>query len=405
MALTRNDRITFGASDANNVINTLNINSLSYPIDPKTQSVQYGDCRYIIFQNTIMLRQHKTVYDFTTKCVKVPMLIPETDALRMCEYIMNCAVNSINFVNKDTQASLATASIAETLSAIRNELKSLLKTTQDNLSPEEEQKHASTITQTMEMLTVLSDAISDEEIADGCLANYACMRPTVEMDTSLSVAKVLEELIAFLCKYITYDETIVNIRGLNSSVDSIFNIIYIIIGVKVFIPVDLYTENTDLIMNTIISLLYDLITDRCSRELFIKGRNTIAAGIWDKYKRKYRGLACGDLSQFPNENKDMMAELKGETVKLLPHIITYSMSDENRTTYIYHHMYEHRKDVEHISTDNWLHVDEILDLLQKLADSTTKTPSRYSVEIFIDFLPKIISMCTPEPTQGVQITS
>lgn len=83
----------------------------------------------------------------------------------------------------------------------------------------------------------------------------------------------------------------------------------------------------------------DIVTDKCSYELYVKRRNPKAAELVTKYYRKYPILTSirnrFEIYSKTYNQHNLVDELSREKINLLPYIFTFNINPKDRILYIY----------------------------------------------------------------------
>lgn len=382
----------------NDVANThrIHIDGVPCQLDAN-QTFQYNGVAYVMFQNTLTLRQHTSFSEFTTQKFKTPFIIGVAVAEEIIKDIINISSYNLNVINSLTNESMITRSLPDTFIKIKNSLVSLSTTSDVPM----EDAHGQTLSKTLQLLTNICDSISSEDILNGIFASQASQL-TVKLNPTLPVGDVLSQFIEYIVNYVCFDDAIIQMRGLNSSLDLFYSVIYVIMLYESFIPTDLFTTTTDLIMQTLIQIIYDGVTDRTSAELFIRERNETATALKRKYFAQYKFLLASEINNVELKNSDIMSKVQQESITLMPYLLTFSMSDHQRVCFLYNHFYENRKELPIALSAKWLGYEQLFNYLALIWKPTVRCPSRYDTDAFLTIIPELLSLFQVEEAQEIK---
>lgn len=358
------------------------LDDVVYNVDDNREFVTDGRQRYVVYLSTLSTRTHQSVADYVDRGFKVPAVMLHSDAVKLIQYFANISGHSLTLstvpVNGD---------FAETLVRLKDELVAAAASRSANAG-DCGGDAAAAFEKTM---SILGELIANINLAD-CETGIKAGRPVrICLNTqNQPVAVILEQLFEFVFAYTSYAEETIAYHSLNTCTYILYAVMRILFLEKSTFQSDLFTAKSDLILHHFISVLYDLVTDRCSYELYIKGRHPEAAAIVKKYRIKYpilnRVMTKLDVHKLP---RALLEEAASEPVKLLPYLVTYNMQPKERILYTYEtFLNEFIKQAG--PGDGWLTCNELWDVLESLSSGMDN--DRYRSETFFGVLPKLVSI-------------
>lgn len=368
--------------------NVATINNVNYVANEAKEFMYKGEC-YIIYNNTLSLRKHENACDFDTKLFKIPFIIKKNDALRIIQYVINLSNYNLEIIDSNSKKPICNNNVEGTFMQIKNELTELALNQKDSINEFQD---------SLNLLISMCSNLTSTDVIKGIFENNI-EKFTLELDTTLPTAIIMEKMLEYITNYRSYNESIVQIRSLNSSLDFMYTITYILSLFYSEISNDLYTNTNDLIIHSILEILYDTITDRCTYELFIKEKSSVAADIKQKYLKKYRFLSSPNIDMSKVANSSLISELENEKVVMYPYILTISMPNMARIKFLYNHFYKNKNKIPLTKEGVWMSEKEFVDTLRLFWDPLKKDYGKYNVDILVTLTPHLIKMF---PTDGKQ---
>ncbi len=219
-------------------------------------------------------------------------------------------------------------------------------------------------------------------------------RTVITVDSStLNLSTIMTFISDMIFEYVTYSDSLLFAHSMNCHLAMILYAYNSIYYANIVLPRNYFVNVNELAIHMFVSLLMDLFTDRCSKELFIKERSSSAVNILKKYRMKYPKLnTITSESEWGTMPAEFFNELEKEPITLMPYILTYNMSDEGRIRTVYRH---YQKLIE--NSDNkpkkMLSTEEFFNILSEFSDGMTR--KLYDSNTFIKIIPQIQNMCMP----------
>uniref|UniRef100_A0AAU8GBG9 Uncharacterized protein n=1 Tax=Faxonius propinquus nudivirus TaxID=3139431 RepID=A0AAU8GBG9_9VIRU len=379
--------VIFPADNNSSII----INNKKYSIDPQTKEFIYKNERYTIFQNIFTMRKHKTLTEFVTEQYKIPSIIKCDNAMIMIKRILSISKYNLSLIDATTNESIKTESLLDTVEQIKNDIEFMLKKESSKVQLDESEYSMKDM---LLLITSLCDNIEFTDIEKGIIASKP-IKIELSFDMSEPCYKLLEILIKYMIDYINYAENIIQFRSLNTAIDSIYSVLYMIILDISHIPSDIYTSENDLILQRFLEMIFDGITDRCSYELFIKERNSNATLMKNKYFKSYPILRS-ITNKHQAQRLDLTSIFKAtqiESISLIPYIATFNMDNSHKIQYLYEYLYSKRKLISQCNADaKWFTINEIMDCLKELTESCYKVANRYNPSCLSNIAPRLFAL-------------
>lgn len=366
-------------------------------INKTTNEFIYNGKTWVLYNNVLTMRKHSSLATFETKKFKMPYIISREDAMDTIHLIINISANHLNIIDKSTKRSLVTKSFIDTF----NEIKSKLSKFADQQKNTTEVD--STIFESLALLTQICDKISAEDILKGLFAAKS-NKITIAIDTNDSISTVLSQLVEYIINYTSFDESIIQMRGLNNAMDYMYTIISILNMFSSIPPSNIYSTLNNSIMHQLMELLYDTVTDRSSKELFILERSFAATEMKKHYFQKYKFLKTSNAITSPElGTSNLCNELANENISMYPHILTFTMSDNERISYLYNYFLSNKNKIPDMKNSKWLTELEFLEVLHKFWTPTTERFSVYDAAILGDIITKLLEMIPSEDLNVSQV--
>ncbi|UOT91782.1 P51 [Aratus pisonii nudivirus] len=205
---------------------------------------------------------------------------------------------------------------------------------------------------------------------------------------------ILEELIKYIIKHNTFDDSVVNYRGLTIYPDTLF--ILILIGVMLdFHNVNIvnmvnFCTIQDLLIHMVIEMVYNVITMKIDRELFVLERNSMAKEIKHRYYFKFPELKKENYHEvlaLLDKNQKFKNMLEKESINMFPYIALYGQSDKKRVEFYYIQCSKNKELKESYENKiRFLDPKVFINLLQEFSISHSKDFERYNTELFISLI-------------------
>lgn len=365
--MSENDKLLYDfiMSESSQIVG-IKYEDKEYPIDDTGYMCKIGDQSYCIYRSIQSLRTHNSVADYSDTKYDIPVIISMEDALYLIQKFVNLTQHSITIVNFPPNAT-----VEETLKDIIEKMQSNEKISK--------------------LLAVGVSLLNEKTLVDAfSVGTKSLITLEVPNNSISSTLTYIEELIY---SYVTYDDCLLHIHPLNSHLSMLLYCFRCLLSNMIILPRNIFVNPDQLVVHYFVSLIMDLFTDRCSKELFINRRSDAATNILKKYHMKYPILTkINTIEQWNLLPSSFYDEIAHESVSLMPYILTYNMSDENRILCIYNHLKkaidttdEHRK---------LLSAEEFYLILTKFAANVNK--SYYSYNVFLEVLPIIQSVLSQD---------
>lgn len=354
-------------------------NGTTYKLDANNNFTHDGTS-YIIYNNCTTTRTHTSLTEFTTQLYSIPMIMESSVALDVVNYIINLNCFLMNFVDKSGR-SLKSKTWTEACDALMSELK--LTVNQSSI------EQANMI---IESLDALYKSISLDRV-EKALHSSKIIPINATLDIKSPLGTVLSGLMSYVGDYITFGEGTINHRLLNSSMDLIFTVISLFADFKsTLIHTDLFTDKPALIGNRMAGFVYDFLTDRVTKELFIKRRNKIACDLINQYEAQFPFLRNNNVDAINSQLvlSNLMATLENESLELYPYITLLYVDDNTRLAKLYAYFSANQKALANTNF-KWPSRVEYFNIIKSFVPSLN-TPLIYDSTLLLDSLPKIINL-------------
>ena len=356
------------------------INSLTREFDSANGT------RYIIYNLNVTLRLHTSICDYCDKTFQIPAIIEYTKAIDLIKKLINISVH-----NLAVDSIPCDKSIGQTYEDIKTSLKNMI-----SLIEIEDPETKNQATKLMQIFSTMCDLLHSEEVENGILSSFPmCYNLSVDLDTT-PMGKLLEYLIEYIVAYNMYHPQIMSYHSLNNNIGYIYVVIYILVVNASILPSYLFTKNEDIIMHGFFSMFIDIITDKCGKLLYIEGKNDYASSLLRKYHASYPVLkkitSRQAAKRYGHMLEPLMQDLKKETINMIPYLISYTMTDEERILYLYEYIGQNKKAL--TSNDGiqtkWFTTSEYLDMLKTVTGSLSANFGRYDMKSLEKILPNIL---------------
>lgn len=336
---------------------------------------------YVVFFATLSTRTHHKVTDYEDVGHKIPALILKDDAVRLVQHFANISAHSLR---------LTTVPPTTDFEGAINELKNLI--IQTSLDPQAQDAGNSPLVDRVALdriVSILNEIVTSISVSD-CLDGIKAGRPIcISLNThNQSLSLIVEQLFEFIHAYTSYDEKTIAYHSLNTCLYILYSIMRILFVERSTFQSDLFVTKNDIIIHYFVSMLMDMITDKCSYELYIKGRHPDASAIVKKYRMRYpvlhRVLTKNDVNKVPKRFYD---EASAEPIKLLPYLLTYNMNPKERILYTYNAFV---REFNKHANGNCFSCDELWTILENL--SAGMVNDHYRSETFFSILPRLVTL-------------
>jgi len=374
-----------------NIIQTLTPNEAIVFKDGTVQQLDENNefvldnVRYVIYKNYTTTRtHHKTVCNFETTKYAIPAIISYDAAINTISGIINLSATLVHFTDT-TGKSLITESWDDAFTHLIANLNSILNTIKD--------KENEAIIKSLDLLIQNIDAKDVQYGAN--ISNIDLINAVI--DTKMPVSHILSTLIEYLTNYINLDESTINHRLLNGSIDNIFSVIAIItLYNSTFCLEQHFTNKTALIGHKMCEFILNLLTDRLTKELFIDGRNLQAVRVKTMYEKKFPFLLNSNPHVIAQamQGSALPALLEQDTLKLYPYIMLMHTSDTERLRYLYNYYASNKKVGENLvlpTAFNWPTESEYFNIMSSFV-TAYDTPIVYDMEVVMTILPTLLNM-------------
>ncbi|QLI62377.1 p51 [Dikerogammarus haemobaphes nudivirus] len=349
----------------------------------KNNEFIYNDARYVIYKNYTSMRNHHTPFDFETKIFPLPLIIQHSAAIELIQYIINLSKNIVIFVDTSGNV-LYTKEWQLAFTDLVNDLKKLVE-------EHKTQEHNAIL----KALDVLSSNLDFKDVEKGILSSK--ITPIkITLNTTQSVSSILENLLEYMVNYTTFDDSTINNRLLNSSMDRIYAVISILSFYNSTLVLnDIYSDKTTLIAHRMCEILYDALIDRTTNELFIKKRNIHAAHIRHQFECRFPFLKNSNVAAIKSEigNSNLLQVLEQEPLDLYPYVMLFHTSNMDRLKEL-HEFFTTNKDFMKnytASAFNWPNFTEYIGIINSFI-TAYNTFIMYDVNNLVLILPKIINV-------------
>lgn len=361
---------------------------LKFNINPQTKEFDYENgVRYICYNLNINLRTHNTICEYVDETFKIPAVIEKTKAVDLIKKLINISAHNLSITSIPCDKT-----INQAYDEIKTSLKHMILSSNHNIH---DSNIMNELNKMMKIFSSCVDSIQSEDIEKGILASYPmCYNLKIDINTT-PVGKVLEYLLEYIVAYNSFHPNTLPYHSLNNNIGHIYTIIYILTVDSSSIDSNVFTKTEDIILHSLFSKFMDVVTDRCGKILFINENNTHAKTILRQYHTKYPILSKITSREtaklYGHQLGPIIEQLQKEEINLIPFLISYTMSDEERILYIYEYISRNKQVLEKDKIQTkWFSSEEYLNILKKVTESVKK--SMYTITILQDIIPYFISM-------------
>ncbi|UHB41743.1 P51 [Macrobrachium rosenbergii nudivirus] len=377
-----------------NETNTITIDGKKYTL--VNNQFTHENENYTLYNFTTSMVKHKknSLSETETKYFDNPMIIPN-------RYLKDNVEDIINIAHYQLSLSFPNKHICGTDSGMVNAISRMKENINKTLIESE-----SINSVFKNVLTTLFDYIKNINL-NKFIANLPNITKfDIKYNDTVENSKVFADLIKYMVLHNNLDDHLINNRSMCLLTDILFfimliNILLQSISVKTANHMNL-SSNTTLILHLIIEFVYNLITMKIDKEMFINQKNEQAKSLILRYFNKYPILSSGKsfdekMMVLSNDQK-FMDEIKTEMVDLYPYIIFYTLADKQRIKLYYKSIKEsqmkNKINLDTIKNVNWIPDSEYIVMLQDFANKHSDMFVRYDIDAFTSFINKFININT-----------
>nr|WOZ57608.1 P51 [Menippe mercenaria nudivirus] len=355
----------------------------------------FGTEKYVMFNYTTTLVKHgKTGFgDLDVKYFNHPMILPYEDFKISIVHLTNVLRNQI-IVTVGDKPLETLCSLDESIEAIKNTIVAKLNNNKLSMSNQ--------ITRIVEMVV---NQIKDYKPQDMVNSLPDTNKIDCKYNSDTPEKTILEDLIKYVVYHNNYHESIVENRGLSVLPDTIFLLTLISVILNAH-NVTIVTEvsNTglsEILIHVIIEEIFNIITMRLDKVMFIEERNSTARALKKKYYTNFPILqnknTCTEaILKILQNNPQFMKQIEKESVQLFPYIALYSLSDKQRIKLLYTTFNNNNVNNAFNADINWLTPDDFITALSNFSKQHSDTYSRYDTNSFMEIVEKFITLSSQE---------
>lgn len=292
----------------------------SYNVADNNMEFVHDNVTYVLYKNTLSARKHKNtqVFDLYANAWSV---IPK----HVGDDLVQCFANIVPVVDVGVSPN------KKCIDAISDLIKNLhqMLNTSVNFNNKEERDNYEQLKTMIDLVVKVLASIDESQLCK--YLTYSNME--VLKLAGANSSERYESIRQYIVMVITFKEDILNYRSLSI----MYDVFMVVIGSLLLLhstTLAAFTSTQDLIVHEICILFESLIYDRCSKILFIDGRNSIAKGIYSDMKLKYPELKAitrdSDIAKIYRYTNNFTQENERYQMTLFPYMIFYSMPDQLR---------------------------------------------------------------------------
>ncbi|KAG8148368.1 uncharacterized LOC118063625 [Chelonus insularis] len=286
-------------------------------------SFTHKDIQYIIFENILSLRQHHSTFEYDDKAIPTFAVISVSSAHKFLTWMATIHEHSLDYLGVKRLPS-----VRDALKMITAELKSQM----DQMASDQDLQSMFNVF--LNLLDQLISEITPEQIK--IIYQYSDLSKLVIACTSIS--EMLQHSAKYLYQLLTYDPKMVERLSLTYPMQMLSYVLRIFL--LLFSHFDIsFTNHESILIHEVTAILIDLISDRLTTYVYLRGGNSFASGIIQQIGRKYPALASvQDIDKIPvfmANNRDFENFIRDSwpDFNLWPFILGMNMPIQQRVTF------------------------------------------------------------------------
>ena len=326
----------------------------------------------VLFACTVSTRTHSTVAEYKDHYMQIPAVIPKDDAIEIIQSFANISMHTVRFSSVPTNATFG-----EAIDRLKTSLINLGYSTVNKAKAA--QNSTDRIKQedlTEQIVPILTSLLNNVNLnAVGVLAGEPkCIDVVTD---GMQCSQLLSYIMEHIHLYTSYDESMLENHSINTAPYLLNSIVRIITLDRSIIQSNLLTTSLDIITHYLIAVLFDMVTDKCSKVLYIERKNKVAADLVSKYVQNYPQLlqirSAQDLGKLP---PNFWTQIGLEPIQLNPYILAYRFDDKQRILFCYEQMIQQINQIH--NNIKWFTPVEFWNLLEGM--STNMDASLYKID-------------------------
>lgn len=362
----------------------------------------YNKESYLLYNFTTTLVKHKNAGfgDMETKYFDHILAMKEDEAIKILENLVNVLQNQVCVTIGEKELEVE-ASLEDTIEAIKETV--LLKLHENRVNIDGNFK---------QVVEILVNQLKEYKPQDMLNSLPEMTKLNLRYPENVNSSQIISDLIKYIVFHNTFHDSIINNRSISVFPDTVFllALVCVIMGsfnVKVVEQIN-FTNLHDLLIHCIIEAIYNLVTMRLDRELFIMERNENATAIKKKYYNNFpilkKNKPVDELFALLNNDSKFMKAIELESVKMFPFIALYSLSDKQRVKICYTKCSKN-PDFEKAYNNKikWIQPEKFISLLEDFSKHHSTDFSRYDTNLFIDIVEHFIGKVTTTEEEEMQM--
>ena len=207
----------------------------------------------------------------------------------------------------------------------------------------------------------------------------------------MQCSRLLSYIMEHIHLYTSYDESMLQNHSINTAPYLLNSIVRIITLDRSIIQSNLFTTSLDIITHYLIAVLFDMVTDKCSKVLYIERKNQAAADLVARYVQNYPQLlqirSAQDLGKLP---PNFWTQIGLEPIQLNPYILAYRFDDKQRILFCYEQMIQQINQID--SNINWFSPIEFWNLLEAMSNNMDASLYKIDDAGISNLMPKLFEI-------------
>lgn len=349
----------------------------------------YNGESFMLVNLTTTLVKHATAGfgDLEVKYFDYLVAMRKDDAIKNKTNLINALQNNIQ-VTKGTEPLLATQDLSKTIELIKSRILQKLQAGESQIQ-----------TNIRQGLQILISRVKDFKMQEMVNSLPNTTKIDLNYPGNTSDSTIISDLAKYIMYHNNYHPSTVNNRMLCTIPDTVFLLTLVDLLMDTYTVrwsdgVNL-TTTQDIMVHTIIEALFNMMTMRIDRELFVQERNEAAKKIKRRYYTNFpiltKNKSIDELLFYLNNDTKFMKEIESESVKLFPFIALYGLSDKQRVATCYNKC-RNNKEVNDACDNriNWLSTDKFIQLLQQFSIEHSQDFMRYDTDLFVKLVENFI---------------
>lgn len=340
----------------------------------------------VLFACTVSTRTHTTVADYKDHYMQIPAVILKDDAMEIIQSFVNISMHTVKFSSVPVNATFSDA-----IDSLKTSLINLGYSTVNKAKAA--QNSTDRIQQddlTEQIVPILTSLLNNVNLnAVGVLAGEPkCIDVVTD---GMQCSRLLSYIMEHIHLYTSYDESMLQNHSINTAPYLLNSIVRIITLDRSIIQSNLFTTSLDIITHYLIAVLFDMVTDKCSKVLYIERKNQAAADLVARYVQNYPQLlqirSAQDLGKLP---PNFWTQIGLEPIQLNPYILAYRFDDKQRILFCYEQMIQQINQID--SNINWFSPIEFWNLLEAMSNNMDASLYKIDDAGISNLMPKLFEI-------------